>query len=110
LTRLLVPAAAALVAALVAGGSGARAPVPRPCGSNGPSKGTPHAEPLQAPGAAPTTVDQHQTPQLAPGKPAKGKPHEIPQPSYERAKKLKAAKPDCVPYSPPTVPGPPKGP
>src|SRR5205085_9902108 len=59
-------AALGLAALFLGAGVSSARPV-APCGSTGPSAGTPSAQPLGATASAPKTVDQRHTPKLVPG-------------------------------------------
>jgi hypothetical protein len=73
-------------------------------------EGKPHAVAVGAASTGvgqPIVVDVSALPDLTPSIPS-GKPHQIPQPGYQRAKKLKRTNTTCVPHSKPILSAPAK--
>jgi hypothetical protein len=104
-------AATAALVALFAGGGGDAAgssAAKSPCAAK-PSKGKPHASAVSATAllaGMPVSVDMRKVPKARPVR-TRGTPHEVPQPSLQRARKLKKASP-CVPHARPTASAPTK--
>jgi hypothetical protein len=103
----ILPLAAVGAAAAFAIGAGATPSAPRgnPCAAK-PSQGTPHASTVGASalnGGKPVDVDQRKVPKVGQPRPSSQRPHQVPQPGYNRAKKLKSAKRTCTPHSVPTA-------